>query len=397
MSSTLAHSGLPEGVKQQQLASLAKRVARAGDPDSRVSQTALALLEHFVFSCRESDFQPGRICGSWEQPSTIAAKLGISSKVFHNAEAELRKKGLIERTSNPHARRQGERRNGQIVSLAGISLRPLIDGYERLVAKRDAIALRQQAVSDIQHEIAQLRRQIREANNPGISGKAEVILPRGRTSRITRMDRLCAIKADLKALLVFIDVPCSDAESSDQTEEIVTPNILKKDSSKNRSSAPHSKCRPYEPTSFLPAIAERLGSEDYQVLLMANGGPTWPSIVETSAAACSWLGISQQVWGEACAALGRERAALCVVVIDRNWRLPDGHRYRARIPKDCLAGMSKQSRAGQFNLSALVNAHHESSLKTPPSLGQTDAGPSFAGISRRIISTMQIGDFGGRP
>ena len=73
--------------------------------------------------------------------------------------------GLIERTSVAHARRYGERRNGEIVSLGGISLRPLIDGYARLVAIRDAMQLQQEAVFGLRQEIGQLKRQIRETGD----------------------------------------------------------------------------------------------------------------------------------------------------------------------------------------------------------------------------------------
>ena len=202
MSAALAHGGLPEGVKPYQLVALVKQVARSTDKVDRISRTAVSLLEYYIVSCRDGDFRKGNICGIWEQPATIAVKLGISTKVLHNAEAELRVKTLIERTSVAHARRQGLRRNGEIVSLAGISLRPMIDGYAKLVAIRDAMLLQQQAVSSLQDEISQLRRRIREAGDVQMAEEAEAILPRGRTSRITQTEKLQVIKADLEALLV---------------------------------------------------------------------------------------------------------------------------------------------------------------------------------------------------
>lgn len=95
-------------------------------------------------------------------------------------------------------------------------------------------------------------------------------------------------------------------------------------------------------------MAADLASEDYQALLIAKGGPSWRNLVDASATAATWLGISQHVWGEACQMMGRERAAICVLVIDRNWRLPEGHRYRANSPRHCLIGMAKQVRGNGF-------------------------------------------------
>ena len=370
MNSALAHGGLPEGVKPYQLIALVKQVSRSTAKFDRISRTAVSLLEYCISCCRDGDFHRGKICGAWEQPGTIAVKLGISTRVLHNAEAELREKNLIERTSVAHARRQGLRRNGEIVSLAGISLRPLIDGYGKLVAIRDAMQMQQDAVSSLKNEICQLRRRIRETGDVHLAEEADEILPGGRTSRITQTDRLEAIKGDLEALLVFIDVRSGEHKSSDRTEENFAPIILEEDSFKNRSGV--GRGAPIETAFVTPVMAANLASEDYQALLAARGGPSWPNLVETSATASSWLGISQQVWGEACQTMGRERAAICMLVIDRNWRLPVGHRYRAKSPRHCLMGMAKQTRAGEFNLFGLVRA-----VEAHPAEGPTSAVPQF--------------------
>jgi replication initiation protein RepC len=384
MSITLAHSGLPDGMKPYQLITLIKQVARASDKIDRISRTAVALLEYCISSCRPGDFVKGKICGVWEQPATIAAKLCISTRVLHNAEAELRERNLIERTSVAHARRCGVRRGGEIVSLAGISLRPLIDGYAGLVAIRDAMDVQQHAVSSVRNEISQLRRQIREAGDSGIADKAEAILPRGRTSRITQKDKLEQIRADLEALLVLIDLPSGAPKSSDQTEEIFAPIILEEDSSQNRSGALPQGVARKQTVSITPAGVAELASADYQALLAANGGASWPNLVETSAMACSWLGISQRVWGKACAELGRERAALSVLAIDRNVRLPRGHRYRGRVPEACLSGMAAKQRRQGFEpgplLMAIQGYHGE--LDCPISVAHGENGlPGITGVS----------------
>jgi replication initiation protein RepC len=86
MSIALAHNGLPEGLKPYQLVTLIKQVARSTDKADRISRTAVSVLEYCISCCRDGDFGKGRICGIWEQPATMAAKLGISIRVLHNAE-----------------------------------------------------------------------------------------------------------------------------------------------------------------------------------------------------------------------------------------------------------------------------------------------------------------------
>jgi replication initiation protein RepC len=384
MSITLAHGGLPEGLKPYQLVTLIKQVARSTDKVERISRTAVSVLEYCISCCRDGDFLKGKICGVWEQPATIAAKLGISTRVLHNAEAELRASNLIERTSVAHARRYGERRGGEIISLAGISLRPLIDGYARLVAIRDAADLQRQAMSSLQHEISQLRRQIREAGDDEIADRADAILPGGRTSRITQKERLEQIKTDLEALLVLIELPSGAPKSSDQTEENFAPIILKEDSSKNCSGASPQSAARSQTVSMTPAGVAELASADYQALLAANGGSSWPNLIETSAIACSWLGISQRVWGKACFELGRERAALCVLAIDRNSRLPRGHRYRGRVPEACLAGMAAKQRRQGFEPGPLLMAiqGYQGEPECSTSIVECENGPpDITGVS----------------
>jgi hypothetical protein len=77
-----------------------------------------------------------------------------------------------------------------------------------------------------------------------------------------------------------------------------------------------------------PATALSVATEGYRSVVEALGGPTWPNLVEASWRSCGRLGIAQSTWGQACQQFGRERAALSVLLIDRNFDLPTGHRYR---------------------------------------------------------------------
>jgi DNA-binding HxlR family transcriptional regulator len=387
MSASLAHGGLPPGVTHFSLADLIEKIAPGARREERLSATAVRVLKHYLLGCRSSDFEPGKICGVWEQPQTTAQTLRISTKVLHNAEAELERGGFIERTHVPHARRTGQRRDGAIVTLAGISLRPVIDGYCRWMARYEAMELQRDAVAALRHELVILARQIRANEAAETVEKAERILPRGRVSRIESIEKLEALKASLEALLVQLDLPSGDTKSSVRTEEIFAPNIPIQDSSKHCTRAPTAQSDADRSADITPAMAASLASDDYRALLPSTQRPGWPDIVEAAAIACLWHGISHPAWAAACDRMGRERAALSVLVIDRNARLPAEHRYRARSGRKCLAGLMRKT----ASLAPMIEAARgfaggsvpDRPFETSPS--QQDSGQSFATASQAVL------------
>jgi hypothetical protein len=279
----------------------------------------------------------------------------------------------------------------------------VIDRHHELAELGRAQELQTEAVLQLRREIADIRAQIRASENQGLVDQAETILPRGRTSRITKIEQLEAIKADLEALLVCIVLPSGEHKSSDRTEEIFSPIILTQDSSKNCSGAREPRSERIEPATVTPEAAARLASKDYQALLHAMGGPTWQNLIEASAAARIWLGISQAVWGEACQQMGRERAALCVLVIDRNWRLPEQHRYHRSKPEASLRGMIRKG-GDNLNLMGLLQAVQGyqdgadgNNGPNPPYIVQ--AAPEDAGaigkLLPRILANVDLTELGG--
>jgi hypothetical protein len=390
MSISLAHDGLPSGVTHFSLADLIEKIAPGTCREEYLSATAVRVLKHYLLCCRSSDFERGKICGVWEQPQTTAQTLRISTKVLHNAEAELERGGFIERTHVPHARRTGQRRDGVIVSLAGISLRPLIDGYSRWKARLEAMELHERAVASLRHEVVMLGREIRATQAAALIEEAERILPRGRVSRISSAEKLGALKAMLEALLVQLDLPSGDTKSSVRTEEIFAPNIPVKDSSKNRKCATDAQFGADRSTEVTPAMAASLASADYLSLLSSDRQPSWPDIVDASAIACRWHNVSQLAWAEACERLGRERAALCVLVIDRNARLPSEHRYRARSGRKCLSGLLRNA-ASLLPMIKAAKGYPEGSMpdrRFEPEVSAPKTGQSFAGACLSALAKL---------
>jgi hypothetical protein len=386
MSISLAHNGLPPGVTHFSLADLIEKIAPGSRREERLSSTAVRVLKHYLLGCRPSDFERGKICGGWEQPQTTAQTLRISTKVLHNAEAELERGRFIERTHVPHARRTGQRRDGVIVSLAGISLRPLIDGYGRWKARLEAMELHERAVASLRHEVIMLGREIRATQAAAVIEEAERILPRGRVSRISSIEKLGALKGMLEALLVQPELPSGDTKSSHRTEEIFAPNILVKDSSKNRKRATGAD----RSDEVSPAMAASLASGDYRSLLPSDRAPGWPDIVDASAIACRWHNVSQPAWAEACERLGRERAALCILVIDRNARLPSDHRYRARSGRKCLSGLLRNA-SSLLPMIKAAKGYPEGRLpdrQFEPEVSGPRTGQSFAGACLSALAKL---------
>jgi hypothetical protein len=76
------------------------------------------------------------------------------------------------------------------------------------------------------------------------------------------------------------------------------------------------------------------------------------------------LGIAQSTWGRACQQFGRERAALSVLLIDRNAELPPGHRYRVAHQRAVWRAWCG-GRLGRVNLAGLFRATERNAQEAP--------------------------------
>lgn len=72
---------------------------------------------------------------------------------------------------------------------------------------------------------------------------------------------------------------------------------------------------------------------------------------------------------------------MCVLLIDRNAKLPIGHRCRVLVPGRCLAGMVRQARSGEVNLVGLLRASQHELARAdqvpvePPAASPADLTP----------------------
>ncbi|NBC37198.1 hypothetical protein GTZ99_11580 [Novosphingobium sp. FSY-8] len=394
MSTTLAHKGLPSGVGRFDLLRLFEQVAR---PGFGLSSTAVALVRHYVLKTMDGDYLSGRICAIWTQACRFAEALGLTPRSINSAERELEKAGFIIRNAGINGERAGDRQDGVVVWAAGINLAPLVERFAEMQAKAEALELQARAIQQCRAEIRQLGQRIREAGDEDLRERAETILPDGRTARITNIDRLIAIREALSAMLAAIEHnPESGLESypralksSDAPEENCAPNIQNQNSSRRRTAPARD---PLE--RIRPATALVVATESYRGIVEALGGPSWPNLVEASWRSCGRLGIAQSTWGRACQQFGRERAALSVLLIDRNAELPLGHRYRVGSPARCLAGMVRRAGSAGMNLAGLFRATERNAQQAPsqspvpePPI-EPQAGP-MAHLTARLMASVE--------
>ena len=381
MSTTLAHSGLPSGTTRFDLLRLFEQVAR---PGFGLSSTAVALVRHYVLKTMDGDYLTGRICAVWTQACRFAGAIGLTPRSINSAERELEQAGFIVRNAGINGERAGDRQDGAIVWAAGINLAPLVERFAELQAQAAALELQARAIQQCRAEIRQLGQRVREAGDETLRERAETILPDGRTARITQIDRLIAIREALSAMLDAIesapDPELRALKTSDAPEENCAPNIQNKKSSRRRTA--QSDRDPLE--RIRPAAALSVATDGYRSVVEALGGPTWPNLVEASWRSCGRLGIAQSTWGRACQQFGRERAALSVLLIDRNFELPTGHRYRVLSPGRCLAGMTRRAGKAVANLTGLFRATEREVQQGPPAarseqpLPEAPPGPTRA-------------------
>lgn len=339
MSLTLTHDGLPEGKTR---ADLEKLVAEAGEHVFGFSPKTIELFRHYLRRCFETDFQPGRICGTWEQPHTTARILNISTRALSYKERELEDAGLIKRTGTAHASRTGKRDKGIIPYLGGINFAPAINSYHRL---EDMLAIHRQQEDQLQLmrlQISEGRATIRAHGDPELIALADARSSGGRTKRITDIDRLEEIKTAIDHLVVQAQLRSGAKLTSHRSEADFAPIIPCESTLESNCGrgTKFSDCE--ELATITPLAAIRLASEDFRTNLELIGGLSWPNFYEAARRTALQIDIRQWVWGQACSRHGPLSASLSVLAIDRNYRLPSDHPFYCEKPEGALFMISRK-------------------------------------------------------
>ncbi|QVM84537.1 helix-turn-helix domain-containing protein [Novosphingobium decolorationis] len=354
---TQKHGGLHAAISGKwALIDLIREVGRDG---LKLNARQIRYLELCIKWCRDGDFRRGAICAHWNSVDAVAGELGCSPRQVWNIETSLEQAGLIQRTFGKNGRRCAKRdSSGQIAWAAGINLSPMLTQEKQayLLDLQKELSEERAALEILRAEIQLVRRRIQVCGDTGAIRKMDAILPGGRTSRLRDRPHLEELLAALQSVRTAISAACGatkisdeDAKTADASEISGAPYTPLKHS-KNLRTPPAAS----EAARVTPRQAMLLASASYRMRVEALGGASAANLVEASAQVCSELGIGPAGWGSICQRLGREAAALAILVIHRNARLPQDDPYHARDPARCAFGLAK--RLGGVNLQGMLMA-----------------------------------------
>jgi hypothetical protein len=224
----------------------------------------------------------------------------------------------------------------------------------------------QEALKSLKAEIKHLARRIREANDVKALSAVEDIVPRGRTSRIKSAEHLRHILDQLVKVDAVLQGAVGAPKISDASEENYAPNT-KENLNSNLSTGQVAKTH----AVLTPPDVMEIAGPNFKDHAELFGCDTWSALVETASHVAAYHGVTDREWGHGCHTLGRERAAICMAIVDRNAALPMGHRYHARSVRRCFGGMIASSQNEALSIPSFLAALQ----KIPASIGgQCHAG-----------------------
>lgn len=370
---------------------------KAAAPRLGISPRMIHAIDWLFRFTQPQDWESGARPIVWPSAAMQAAELGVTDTQARRINRHLVELGLIVMRDSPNAKRYGRRdAKGRIVEAYGFDLSPIgarIDEFraaaETYRAERAAIGRLRRRATIARNSLRQTWQTYQEQNIidpalPGLraaagaasAGLGSIATVEALTPAIERLEAVAetARRALEMALAHGPDAGSDSVETSGRPDKNVghitttnenlnpTDTVIASDEcsfSRDRagidgrdaigwsSRAPGErkaggsvlKIRPDE----LVRIAPRL--KPY----LRRASPSWPEIVE----AADWLrhdlGISKPLWGEACATMGRERAAIAVAIVSSK---PAEH-FRT-TPGGYFNGMVAKARAGTLHLDRTI-------------------------------------------
>jgi replication initiation protein RepC len=380
--------GLEEGAKRYELLQLAKRVGMAAGFTPRM----LHLLEFYMAYTRDCDWEQGSHPIVYQSLTRTAMDLGVSEVQIQKLEARLFEVGAITWKDSANHKRYGTRdeATGRILLAYGVDLAPLALLRPELERKLEEKRLYDEAWRATKRQISELRRQIRSTLlewGKQASASRETTADYERdydaiavqlrshidlaTMRSLLVRHECLYKGLLKAVVPNTGRHEEATQRPDLAEKtlkgictsqqkevhIHTKNLFKKTSNPSDTGFQESVAEPAEPNdSTLAETRDHINLR--QVLIAASDRfrghlplqprpLNWDDVFEAACRLRPKLHISQQSWGEAARLLGRERAALCILITDAGL---DRESNSVKQPSAYFRGMVNKARAGELHL-----------------------------------------------
>lgn len=396
--------GLPKGVTRFDLLHLVKDIGPAVGFTPRMVE----LLEYYLLFTRESDWEEGGRPIVYQSQAKTARHFRVSERQIQYIERALFDMGALTWDTAANNKRFGVRsESGTLIHASGIDLAPLAALREKLERKKEDIKLEEAAWFETKRQISWYRSRIRSliaeaAEQPSLARAAAEAQHayNGIDGHIRAYRDLAYLRDLLKAHIsvyttlaeaVEAHVPAQatcgqNSGLTEKTSPTDEKNFVHKystnypQSSKEDTSSPldnnasegsvtasskpnsqHSRGgESYKKEDWMAAIHEEMGRISWKQVLascsdrfkdrfpMTSGRPLgWPDIVNAAHDLLPTLGISKSAWIEACMALGRDGAALAVMIIDQKAQDPADP---IRNPGGYLRGMTARAKEGKLNL-----------------------------------------------
>ena len=381
-------TGLEEGADRYGLLLLVKRVGTLGGFTPRMIQ----LLDYYIAYTSETDWQAGSRPIVFQSVSRTALDLGVSERQIQKLEAALFDAGAITWNDSGNHKRYGRRcpDTNRIVFAYGVDLTPLAYLRPELEAELDTKRQHDEAWMAAKREVSSLRREFRglvsewaergeQAPCPILVARYDEIAIQIRTHiALDRLEKLLAahrtLVKDLRdAMGLGSGEAVQGAERAVMLEEAAkrscrsdatfahynyTTQPIKISCSQDGEALQESVADRPEPTDIGQSPG-RASAMEHVTLGMALGAaserfsaylpnePGWHDLVEAAYAVGRDLGVSQASWAEACRLLGRNGAAVALLVTDRaSTREVDP----VRTPPAYFRGMVRRAESGELRL-----------------------------------------------
>lgn len=382
-------TGLEEGADRYGLLLLVKKAGRVAGFTPRMIQ----LLDYYLAFTRDIDWEEGSRPIVFQSLARTALDLGVSERQVQKLEASLFAAGAITWCDSGNHKRYGQRcpQTGRLLYAFGVDLTPLAYLRGELETKLAEKQLYDDAWMQAKRDISACRRQLRAllaewAQRDGAWGELatwerqydEIAVQIRTHLDLASLRRLLASHQSLLSRLSD-RMGVSSARENNRPQRAPVSEKTPDRSCRGETGFVHYKSttQPINTlgsrgdAGFQESVAEGPAADapvtssglQHVTLSMAVSAasprlrerlpiePTWSDLVDAAYLMREELGVSQASWGEACALLGRNGAALCLLVTDR---ARDRAQDPVRLPAAYFRGMIARARAGGLRLHSSV-------------------------------------------
>lgn len=386
--------GIPQGTRKGKLLATVKQAA----PALNVSEKCIYLLDQLMAFSQERDWEPGRRPIVWPSNEMLCDALGIQTRSLQYRLKALRDAGLIVSSYGPQERRYGRRGpDHHIIEAYGFDLSPVAIRHEEFQAMSDRLreqrnirkalrrrktiavkALRMVAATALEMALDPVEWSVIEEKGRDLAIEARGVRDIDPLRKL--VERLESMRADVEShFQTQAQLWKSDDENSNSASEgaktcttnttttdlqsnkldtVVTLKEVQQENGSQVVSDPDQPQRtsdgedPIEKTitkyQIHPSMVAKL-SPFFESMIPADEPPDWKTIGDAGYKAYRLVGISEHAWNQAVSALGREAAAVLVVIVMCK-------RKELRKPGGYFRGMVQKGLCGELNLGPTLYA-----------------------------------------